>query len=115
MSVKDGGAMMGVDQATDSGAELSRLIMELILLIFQQIRDANDESDTRAELMREMEDIKNQLDMIYHINKLTVNFEHLEERILTPAEKVYGVQGSFEKKALNTKPSLDRTNERSPF
>ena len=87
MRVKDGGAMMGVDQATDHGAELSRLIMELVFLILQQIRDANGDSETRAELLSELVDIKNQLDMIYHINKLTEDLEH-EERVLSPAEKV---------------------------
>ena len=79
------------------------------------LREANDDSATQAELLCELEDVKNQLDMIYHINKLAADFEPVEERILSPAEKVFGIQNSIEESISKVKPGLSRAKEYSPF
>lgn len=61
-----------------------------MVLILEQIRDSRGESDSRVELLRELELVKNQLDFAFNFREKTPEYKNREEEILSPAEKIFG-------------------------
>ena len=90
MRVKDGGAGLSVDQAVESGAELSKAIIELIFEILLQIKDSKTESDERMELLKELKHLRDQLELTEKVHKVIDDASICESRPQTPAEKMYG-------------------------
>lgn len=90
MNIKDGGATITVNQATKSGEQLSKAIIELLLLLLELIRDSRDDSDTRHEILKELENIRSQLDMRVELCEIFKTICDPTNVMLTPAEKLFG-------------------------
>lgn len=96
MKIKDGGASIAVDQATELGEGLSKAIIELLLLLLELIRDSGDDDNVRHDVLKELENIRDQLELRVSLCE-TLKAIHDESSItLTPAERLYGRGCNFE-------------------
>ena len=90
MNIKDGGALMSVDNATNMGEKLSQMIMELLFEILKCIKNRNSDDGARLEYLYELKEVENRLRVLYEAQIDLSNVYEDASRVLTPAEKMFG-------------------------
>lgn len=104
MKIKDGGATLSVEQATSIGAQLSQLIIEILLELLFRRNEVNDDERQR-EYLRVLQEIQETLNTMKEQLEFKSSSQRLiaDEQILTPAQRVFAdsvVQSSGKEKFL---------------
>lgn len=108
--IKDGGAAIAVEQATNIGAQITQLIIEILLELLFRRNSTQDESQ-HIQYLKVINDILKELTMMRDSLKAdTLEGRSQPAEPMTPAEKVFG--RSFEEPSASKERFAQRNISR---